>query len=306
MEDMRAALHRARAALRYDGLWWRHCAYLGSAYGPEWWKRGSPPVIATIIFALIGPNRRGAAANMRQVLGTADPLRAHAAALRVFVEFAHCLSETLESFSPREQPVRIELPAADLIDRALRDGRGAVLVTGHLGNWDIAAKALADYDRPINLVMGRELNHTTREYVRTARERAGVRVIYSDTSALAALNMVRALRDNELVAIQLDRRRGHRGVHQIPFFGRPAAFPTGPFMLARITGAPVIPVFAPRLGKRHYAIRYGTPVSLPRERPETAALGAAMRSVVADFEAVIREFPHQWFQFTPFWPRGAA
>jgi hypothetical protein len=51
---------RAAAALRFDGLWWRRFARLGSVYGPEWWKRASPPVIAAILFALVGRNRRGA------------------------------------------------------------------------------------------------------------------------------------------------------------------------------------------------------------------------------------------------------
>src|SRR5512140_243480 len=60
---------RVRHNLRYDGLWWRKFAYLGCVYGPEWWKRYSPPVFAAIIFALVGRNRRGATVNMRRILG---------------------------------------------------------------------------------------------------------------------------------------------------------------------------------------------------------------------------------------------
>src|SRR6266446_6639981 len=51
---------RLRQGFRFDGLWWRQFAYLGCVYGPEWWKRCSPPVVAAIIFALVGRNRRGA------------------------------------------------------------------------------------------------------------------------------------------------------------------------------------------------------------------------------------------------------
>jgi KDO2-lipid IV(A) lauroyltransferase len=306
MDGIRAVLEYARAALRFDGLWWRRFAYLGSAYGPEWWKRGSPPVIAAIIFALVARNRRGAVANLRQVLGDVDAGTAHAAALRQFVQFAHCMCETLESFSPRPQPLRIDLPSRDLIAEALQEGRGAVLVTGHLGNWDIAAKTLVEYDRPLNLVMVREPNRTTRDYARAARERAGVRVIYSDTSALASLSMIRALRENQLVALQLDRMRDDQERRPIDFFGRPALFPVGPFALARLAGAPVISVFAPRLGTRHYAIRFGSGrIIVPREARDGVALQRAMRAAVADLESIIREFPTQWFQFAPFWPTDA-
>jgi len=187
----------------------------------------------------------------------------------------------------------------------LREGRGAVLVTGHIGNWDVAAKALRDYDRPINLVMAREANATAAAYVRAIRERAGVRVIYSDTSVFSSLNMIRALRQNEIVAIQLDRMVGLGGARLVPFFGRLAPFPSGPFVLARLAGAPLIPVFAPRVGRRHYAIRVGPRVSLTHEARDPHSLARAMRATVAEFEAVIREFPSQWFLFAPFWPADA-
>jgi KDO2-lipid IV(A) lauroyltransferase len=216
------------------------------------------------------------------------------------------MTETLEYFGPRPQPVHLELPARDTIAEALSEGHGAVLVTGHIGNWDVAAKALRDYGRPINLVMAREANATAADYVRAIREQAGVRVIYSDTSVFSSLNMIRALRDNEIVAIQLDRMLGFGGANMVPFFGRLAPFPSGPFVLARLAGAPLIPVFAPRLGTRHYAIRLGQRVTLQREARDPHSLARAMRAVVAQFEDVIREFPSQWFLFAPFWPSDTA
>lgn len=301
-----SALTRVQGALRFDGLWWRKFAYLGCVYGPEWWKQGSPPAIAAILFALVGHNRRGAIENMQRILGDGDRRRAARAALRMYAQFAHCMTETLEHFGPRPKPIRLDLPQRDLIVEALREKRGAVLVTGHIGNWDIAAKTLREFGQPINLVMAREANSTTQDYVRDMRERSGVRVIYSDTSVFSALNMIRALRANEIVAIQLDRTLGLGTTRAVPFFGAPAPFPSGPFVLARLSGAPLIPVFIPRVGTRHYAVRIGTPVTLSREARDAYSLDRAMRAVVREFEVVIREFPSQWFQFVPFWTQAAA
>jgi len=301
-----STMARAAAALRFDGLWWRKFAYLGCVYGPEWWKQGSPPVIAAIIFALIGRNRRGAIENMRRILGDDDGRRARRAALRMFAEFAHCMTESMEYYGPRPKPIRFDMAARDPIVDALRLGRGVVLVTGHIGNWDISAKNLREYDQPINLVMAREPNATSQEYVRHMRERAGVRVIYSDSSVFSALNMIRALRQNEIVAIQLDRMLNLGGARSVPFFGAPTAFPSGPFVLARLAGAPLIPVFIPRLGTRHYAVRFGSRLMLSREARDAHALDRAMRAVVGEFEAIIREFPSQWFQFAPFWRAASA
>lgn len=294
-----------RQAARFDGLWWRQFAYLGCVYGPDWWKRLSPSAIAAIIFVLVPRNRRGAIANMQHVLGEPDSGRAARTTLRMFAEFAHCFTETMEHFGPRPRPIQLDLPEQDPVAECLREGQGAVIVTGHIGNWDIAAKTLCGYERPINIVMAREANRTTQEYMREARERAGVRVIYSDTSVFSSLNMIRALRENEIVAIQFDRMLGPGRARMLPFFGAPAPFPSGPFVLARLARTSVVPVFIPRLGRRHYAIRVGTRVRLKREPRDNQSLDTAMMQIVGQFEAIIREFPTQWFQFAPFWPAGA-
>jgi KDO2-lipid IV(A) lauroyltransferase len=298
--------HRARQALRFDGIWWRKFAYLGCVYGPEWWKRLSPPAIAAIIFVLIGHNRRGAVANMARVLGIPDSLPVKLAALQMFSQFARCMTETMEHYGPRPRPIQLDLPANDPLAEALRAGRGAVVVTGHFGNWDVAAKTLREYGRPINVVMAREVNETTQSYVQAARERAGVRVLYSDSSVFSSLNMIRALRQNEIVALQLDRMSGPGGARPIRFFGTLAPFPSGPFVLARLARAPLIPVFVPRRGTRHYAVRVGRSFLIGREAREGNVLERVMRDVVAEFEAIIREFPTQWFQFAPFWSASPA
>jgi lauroyl/myristoyl acyltransferase len=118
--------------------------------------------------------------------------------------------------------------------------------------------------------------------------------------------MIRVLRQNEIVAIQLDRMLGSGGARMLPFFGSPAPFPSGPFVLARLARTSVVPVFIPRLGRRHYAIRLGHRVRLNREPRDNQALDAAMLEVIGQFETIIREFPTQWFQFSPFWPPGST
>lgn len=298
-----APLDRLRASLRFDGLWWRKFAYLGCVYGPDWWKRHSPPAIAAIIFLLVGRNRRGAMVNLARVLGDPGRRRLTQATLGMYAQFAHCMTETMECYGPRPHPLRIDVASDDDLEHALRAGRGAIVVTGHFGNWDVAAKMIQSYGRPMNVVMAREANATTHEFVRAAREQAGVRVIYSDTSVFSSINIVRALRENEIVAIQLDRPMGTGGTRDIEFFGAPAAFSTGPFVLARLTGAPIVPVFVPRLGVRRYRVCVRGRFSVARD---DRSLDGTMLPVVRAFEEVVREFPTQWFQFSPFWPAAAA
>ncbi len=292
-------------ALRFDGLWWRKFAYLGSVHGPEWWKRYSPPWIAAVIYLCVGKNRRGALANVRRVLGRRGWLRDNLAALDVFINFAHCMNETLEYFSPRPQPVRVDEPTDDPIKAAITRGRGAVLVTCHFGNWDIGARTLVRFGCPFNLVMAREANETTVDYVRKAREDAGVRVLLSDASVYGSFNMLRALKRNEVVAMQLDRPLGGDGARLVDFFGAPAWFQAGPIRLARLAGAPIFPVFSLRVGPRHYRIVLGTEHSVARHAT-VEEMDRILTSIVAEFEQIVRLHADQWFQFAPYWPEDVV
>jgi lauroyl/myristoyl acyltransferase len=297
----RNGLRRLRAALRFDGLWWRQLARLGCVYGPEWWRRGSPPVIALILFLLVRQNRSGAIENQVRARGGGPRWRGVLDAYRVFAAFARCFAETMEFYGPRPRRFRIDEPARNHVAEALGLGRGVILATAHVGNWDISGRALHATGRPAHLVMGREPNETTQEYARRSREQGGVHVIYTDSSVFSAFNMIRALRRNEILAIQIDRGNGGSdSAKRIEFFGARAPFQEGPFHLARLSGAPVVPVVTLRRGLRHYQVVLGEPRWVSREIPGDAE--RALRESVAFLEGVIREHPEQWFQFVPFWP----
>ena len=114
--------------------WWREFGRLGCVYGPDWWKRYSPPVIAAIIFVLVSRNRRGAISNLRRVLGPQGWWRDRREALRMFVQFAHCFTETHEAYGARPAPVELIPPEEDHLGAALAEGRGAV---GLLDQWHL-------------------------------------------------------------------------------------------------------------------------------------------------------------------------
>src|SRR6185436_7957246 len=113
-----------RAALRMDGSFWRRFAELGCVYGPEWWKRGSPPVIAGIIYALARGRRAVVLRNQRQVCGSEGWLRDHWHAYQVFASFARSLTEGMEQWGPRPRPLELRVVDGHLFDEALAEGRG--------------------------------------------------------------------------------------------------------------------------------------------------------------------------------------
>src|SRR5262249_55173684 len=187
-------LAQLRAALRFDSGAWRRFAELGCVYGPEWWKRGSPPVIGGIIFA-IAPERRAAVLrNQRQVRGPRGWLRERWDAYRVFAEFARSVTENLAHGGSHPPPLSLEVPDPDLFQAALSEHRGLVVPTAHFGGSEIGARFLSDLGRPVNLVVAPEPNPTTRAFMHRLRTRYGFKVIYSGRSVFDALPLLQALR----------------------------------------------------------------------------------------------------------------
>jgi KDO2-lipid IV(A) lauroyltransferase len=296
--DARALARHLRGTLRFDGAFWRRFAELGCVYGPEWWKRGSPPVIAGIIYAVARSQRAAVRRNQRQVHGVRGAWRERWDAYRVFGEFARTLTETLEQWGPRPKPLEITVVGGkELALGALDERRGLVIPTGHFGSWEVAARGLTDFGRPVNLVMAREPNPTVRHFVHRLRTRHGVNVIYSDRSIFAALPILQALRRNEVVGMQLDPWGPLRGTQTVDFCGRAARFQLGPFAVARLARAPVVPVFCVRTGIRRYELRV-----VGRFEPTTPAEAlAAFHATVRAYETLVRERPSQWLVFEDVW-----
>jgi KDO2-lipid IV(A) lauroyltransferase len=296
---------RLRAAIRFDSGGWRRFAELGCVYGPEWWKRGSPPVIAAIVFAIARRQREAVLANQRQVRGRRGRLRDGLHAYEVFAEFARSVTEGLEQWGPRPKPLDLTVVNGEIFDQALAEHRGLVAVTGHFGSWEVAARGLKKLERPMNMVTAHEPNPSVREFMHEVRTRHGFKVIYSDQSLFSGLPILQALRRNEIVGMQVEPWGPQPGSHEVEFCGRRTRFQLGPFVVARLARAPVVPVFAVRTGIRRYELRV-----MGRFDPRTPAdCVAALHATVAAYEQLVRERPAQWLMFEEVWkdtPAGSA
>jgi lauroyl/myristoyl acyltransferase len=288
---------RLRATMRFDGAAWRRFAELGCVYGPEWWKRGSPPVIAAIIFAIARAQRAAVLQNQRQVRGRRAWVRERWDAWRVFAEFARSVTEGFEQWGPRPRPLDVQVVNDPVFQAALAEHRGLVVLTGHFGSWEVAARILGRLGRPVSMVTAHEPNPSVREFMHAVRTRHGFRVIYSDRSIFTGLPILQALRRDEIVGMQIEPWGPQPGSHEVEFCGRPTRFQLGPFAVARVAHAPIVPVFAVRTGIRRYDIRV-----VGRFDPRTPAEStAALVETVRAYERLVREHPAQWLMFEDVW-----
>ena len=128
------------------------------------------------------------------------------------------------------------------------------------------------------------------------------RIIDVGSDSLASLEMVRALREGQVLALQGDRHIDHHVV-KVRFLGREAPFPVGPFMLAAISGAPLIATFSLQVGPASYRFFAKPPLQLAFARGQSREdqLKAWVEPYVSELEAVVRQYPYQWFNFYDFW-----
>src|SRR3982074_2619028 len=112
--------------------------------------------------------------------------------------------------------------------------------------------------------------------------------------------IIRALGRNELVALASDLYSGDRGV-RVPFFNRPAMFPSGPAALALKTGAPILPVWCRSQPDNLYIAEVEAPSKVSRPGGTQRDIQVTAERIVQFFERIIRGEPDQWLVFLPVW-----
>jgi KDO2-lipid IV(A) lauroyltransferase len=185
---------------------------------------------------------------------------------------------------------------------ASREGRGAILLTAHVGNFELGGLFLAQLGLKVAVVYVPDPSPVVETHRDDARKMLGVAGIPVDRSPFGFLPVLRALEQNMCVAIQGDRDVSGTG-RTMPFFGRTASFPIGPFRIAQASGAPIFPVFVLQEDDGRYRTIVEEAIRVPNVRGAAAddAVGAGLAVFVAQMEATIRAYPTQWYRFARFW-----
>jgi len=223
-------------------------------------------------------------------------------AFRHFYSFGSMMIEASALFGGRARGFQVEAVGEEEIGRALALGKGAVLVTAHLGSWEAMGHMLARLGTPVSLVMADGVQPELRATMERVNDGRSFQVLHTDGSPTSAAAILAVLARGEIVGVMGDRLFGGRGV-SVPFLGGRATFPLGPYVLAAAAEAPVFHVFSVRRGPRRYAF-YGFPAGTPDRsdrRTRDAELSRFAGAFAQRLEGFVREVPEQWKNFYPFW-----
>lgn len=239
--------------------------------------------------------------NLARVIPEAPAERRAALVRDVFQNFAICFADLITANRSAETARRLlaGTDGAAHVDSALDSGRGVIVITAHLGNWELGGRILALRSaRPTHVVVAAERDPEVARFLRGGAPPVRFVTLTDPTSSLP---LVSALRRNEIVAVQGDRALGTRGDVRVPLFGVDASFPLGPFVLARAAGTPIVPAFCLLGADRRYTITVSPPIRVRRDG-ERGALECWVRLL----ERAVRRSPEQWFNFFDVWSSGPS
>lgn len=288
------------------GIFWYRFHRWGVSFLPAWAVGIFVTIFTTFFFLTLIKIRRAMAENLVPVLGPCGFLARQQRIFRTMWMFAWCLSERYERLST-DRSFRVE---ADLArwNALFGAGRGLILVTAHVGNYEVGSMlpAVAEGRRVI-VVREREVNPEAQEFVERLLASVGgphYSVHFEQDDPLHGMELLDALREGAIVGIQGDRpRHGGKSV-KTRLFGREIDLPAGPATLARLAAVPLVPIFVVRVGRFHYRVDIREPIEVALTSDRHADVAVATARVAAAIESAIQAHPHQWFCFRSLWPAG--
>lgn len=179
-------------------------------------------------------------------------------------------------------------------------GKGGILLSAHIGNWDIAGHLFTRIESRINIVLYDGEHEKIKEYLEgvIGRRNMSVIVIKNDLSHIYKIS--EALSNNELICMHADRFLEGNKTMTTRFLGEPARFPMGPFLLASKFKVPVSFVFAVKESNLHYHL-FSSPVNDYSTFAKNEVMQQMLTGYVAEIEKKIKKYPEQWFNYYDFW-----
>jgi KDO2-lipid IV(A) lauroyltransferase len=271
---------------------------------PDWMAVRFGGVLGMIAFDLLRLRRGVTLANLRARL---DQYRRGRSSVtvgrRAYINFGRAIAEfariPLVDMDYIRRHIRIE--GLSHLDRALEEGKGAVLVTGHFGSWELMGCALVRLGYPLTFVVGVQRNRLVQSLMNRLRGECGIPVI----EPASLLETTRVLRGNRFIAMLSDQDAGRQGVF-VDFLGEPASTHAGAARLALMTGAPVITGFIIRTDLTSHLIVIEKPICIDRSVDRRESVLRMTQAYTGSIEAYIRRYPDHWLWAHRRWKTGSG
>lgn len=222
-------------------------------------------------------------------------LKAFAAVYRNFYLFGQTLLDKIAIISGMNTGFSFTFDGKHHLEQLSKSNQGGILISAHLGSWDIAGFFLQEVNLKVNIVMFEAEHEKIKDYLGQVMHTQYVNVIpiKQDLSHIFLIN--KALRNKEVVCMHGDRFVEGSRVAAMDFMGKKAYFPLGPFTMAAKLNVPYTFVYAVKGSDHHYCLS-STPLQTSQGKPMEI-----LHHYIESLESKIQRHPLQWFNYYDFW-----
>jgi KDO2-lipid IV(A) lauroyltransferase len=190
-----------------------------------------------------------------------------------------------------------EVHGHDCYRAARAEKKGAIILTAHMGSFEVGMAALLEYEKRLHVLFRRDELRLFEQTRSSLRKRLGVLEAPVDDGLAVWIRLRDALAADEVVLIQGDRVMPGQKGRAMPILGGNLPLPTGPVRLALVTGAPIVPVFSIRRPDGQIELFIEPPIRVPDGR----AVDSAFKQVAAVLAKYLRRYPQQWLMIRRAW-----
>lgn len=203
---------------------------------------------------------------------------------------------------PRERIAELIAPqvGSEYIHAALKGKKGAIFLTGHVGNWELGGMTLGKFDVNVNMVYMPDRTEAFEQQRRLVRDDQNVFSIPMGGGFEVSLMILRKLNAGEIIALKGDRVMRGDGM-TVHLFGKEVLFPRGPYLLSYVSGAPILPTFMILAEDNRYTPIVSEPIFPHRTGDRGRDILVLAQKAAHVIEEYIRRYPDQWYMFYPFW-----
>ena len=204
--------------------------------------RRAADVLCFLVSKVLRYRRAVILSNLERVYGVNLPLPKEELLRKIYKNFIYLWMEFLQTgrLRPDEIDSHINMRGIELVDAALKEGKGIVFMSGHYGNFEWIGQYFSMKGYPVSGIAKRQSNPYVNKLVEDIRATNGVKVVYTKNAMRDGLAL---LARNELLAIVADQDGRKRGVF-IDFLGQPSSTPAGPAVFHLRSGAPILMVIS--------------------------------------------------------------
>jgi len=255
--------------------------------------------LSFIQYMISGKDRSAIRNNLKIIIPEVSRLKREYTVERVFANFGKYLVDffRFSLFTKEDILKKVTLVNTQYFDEALANKKGAIILTAHIGNWELGGVAIALSGYPVLAIALPHAESKVNDFFNRQREERGLKIVPIRKAAFECLH---ALKNNTFVAILGDRDFTNAGI-VVDFFGKPTLLPKGPAMLALKIGCPIIPGFSVMRDGYKLDVIFEKPLEYSKTGDMQKDIEEITKQFARHIEKYVKLYPEQWFMFRKFW-----